>query len=81
VGGGRAGGRSRFVVRLGTPEEHDTRASGRYEMKAGERFSLQSAAGGGFGDPRQRERAALERDVAEGYVTVEAAHKDYGSAE
>jgi len=81
VAGGRAGGRSRFVVRLGTSDEQDTRASGRYEMKAGERFSLQSAAGGGFGDPRRRDRAALERDVAEGYVTVEAAHKDYGSAE
>jgi N-methylhydantoinase B len=79
VSGGRAGGRSRFVVRLGTPDEQDTRASGRYEMKAGERFSLQSAAGGGFGDPRRRDRAAVERDVAEGYVT--AASKDYGSAE
>jgi len=81
VAGGRAGGRSRFVVRLGTSDEQDTRASGRYEMKAGERFSLQSAAGGGFGDPRRRDRAAVDRDVAEGYVTVEAAHKDYGSAE
>jgi len=76
VAGGRAGGRSRFVVRLGTPDEQDTRASGRYEMKAGERFSLQSAAGGGFGDPRRRDRAAVERDVAEGYVTAEAAEKD-----
>src|ERR1700730_17101746 len=81
VAGGRAGGRSRFVVRLGTPDEQDTRASGRYEMKAGERFSLQSAAGGGFGDPRRRDRAAVERDVTEGYVTREAADKDYGSAE
>jgi N-methylhydantoinase B len=81
VAGGSPGGRSRFVVRLGTPDEHDTRASGRYEMKAGERFSLQSAAGGGFGDPHRRDRAAVERDISEGYVTVEAAHKDYGSAE
>ena len=81
VAGGRAGGRSRFVVRLGTSDEQDTRASGRYEMKAGERFSLQSAAGGGFGDPRLRDRAAVARDVAEGYVTADAAEKDYGSGE
>jgi N-methylhydantoinase B len=81
VAGGRAGGRSRFVVRLGTSDEQDTRASGRYEMKAGERFSLQSAAGGGFGDPHRRDRAAVECDVAEGYVTAEAADKDYGSGE
>ena len=81
IAGGRAGGRSRFVVRLGTSDEQDTRASGRYEMKAGERFSLQSAAGGGFGDPRRRDRAAVERDVNEGYVTAEAAATDYGSDE
>ncbi|HZE46342.1 MAG TPA: hydantoinase B/oxoprolinase family protein [Xanthobacteraceae bacterium] len=81
VAGGRPGGRSRFVVRVGTPQEQDTRASGRYEMKAGERFSLQSAAGGGFGDPHRRDRAAVARDVNEGYVTAEAAAKDYGSGE
>jgi N-methylhydantoinase B len=88
VAGGSPGGRARFVVRLGTPEEHDTLASGRYEMKAGERFSLQSAAGGGFGDPHRRDRAALGRDitegyvtVTEGYVTVEATDKDNGSAD
>jgi len=81
IAGGRAGGRSRFVVRLGTSDEQDTRASGRYEMKAGERFSLQSAAGGGFGDPRLRDRAAVARDVNEGYVTAEAAATDYGSDE
>jgi N-methylhydantoinase B len=77
VGGGSPGGRARFVVRLGTPEEHETRASARYEMKAGERFLLQSAAGGGFGDPGKRERAAIERDLAEGYVTRDGAAKDY----
>jgi N-methylhydantoinase B len=47
-------------------------------MKAGERFLLQSAGGGGYGDPHRRDRAALARDVAEGYVTQAAAKKDYG---
>ena len=80
VSGGKPGRRSRFVVRLGTTDEHDTRASGRYEMKAGERFLLQSAAGGGFGDPTKRDRAAAERDLAEGYVTPDGAAKDYGAS-
>ncbi len=66
------------MVRLGTSEEHATRASARYEMKAGERFLLQSAAGGGFGDPRRRDPAALAADLAEGYVSAEAAKTDYG---
>ena len=50
-------------------------------MLAGERFLLQSAGGGGYGDPRQRDRAALKRDIAEGYVSKEAAVKDYGANE
>ncbi len=75
IAGGTSGERARFVVRLGTPDEHETRASARYEMKAGERFLMQSAAGGGYGDPAAREPAAVERDRAEGYVTREAATK------
>jgi N-methylhydantoinase B len=73
VAGGGPGGRARFVVRLGTPEEHETRASARYEMKAGERFLLQSAAGGGFGDPTRRDPDAVARDITEGYVSEEHA--------
>ena len=78
---GRPGSRSRFVIRLGSADEQDTRASGRYEMKAGERFLLQSAGGGGYGDPKQRDRAALKRDIAEGYVSATTAVKDYGANE
>jgi N-methylhydantoinase B len=81
LAGGEAGDSSRFVIRLGTDEEHATPASGRYEMKAGERFLLQSAGGGGYGDPRRRDRAAVARDVAEGYVTPEGAARDYGANE
>ena len=77
VAGGRDGSRARFVVRLGTPEEYETPASARVEMRAGERFLLQSAGGGGCGDPAKRNPAAVARDVAEGSVTAEAA-KDYG---
>jgi N-methylhydantoinase B len=78
VAGGSPGSRSRFVIRAGTPEERETPASGRFELRAGERFVLQSAGGGGYGDPRKRDRAALARDRAEGYVTAAAAKRDYG---
>ena len=66
---GQPGARARFRIRLGTEDEHDTPASGRYEMKAGERFLLQTAAGGGYGDPKDRHKTAIARDIAEGYVT------------
>ncbi len=67
------------MVRLGTKQEFETKASARVEMAAGERFLLQSAGGGGYGDPRRRDAAALARDMAEGYVSPKAAKRDYGS--
>ena len=51
----RPAARARFVVRLGTEQEFETPASARFEMKAGERFLLQSAGGGGYGDPARRD--------------------------
>jgi N-methylhydantoinase B len=81
VDGGKAGARARFVVRAGSDKEYETKASARVEMEAGERFLLQSAGGGGYGDPHLRDRAALARDLAEGHVTKEAAARDYGANE
>src|SRR5436190_5209281 len=78
LAGGKPGQGARFVIRVGTPEEHETPASGRYEMRAGERFVLQSAGGGGYGDPAARDRSALARDIAEGYVSRDAVKRDYG---
>jgi N-methylhydantoinase B len=78
LAGGKPGGRARFVVRAGAADEIEAPASGRYEMRAGEHVLLQSAGGGGYGDPAARDRAALARDIAEGYVSREAAEKDYG---
>jgi N-methylhydantoinase B len=75
--GGRPGTRARFVVRVGSQQELETKASAKIEMAAGERFLLQSAGGGGYGDPRRRDADALARDVAEGYVTPKAVKRDY----
>ena len=77
LAGGKAGQGARFVIRVGSSNAYETPSSGRYEMRAGERFLLQSAGGGGYGAPGAREGAALARDVAEGYVSQDAARKDY----
>ena len=37
-----------------------------------------SAGGGGLGDPLTRETATVCEDVADGYVSIERAKKDYG---
>ena len=69
LAGGDAGTPARFVVRLGTDQEFETPSSARFELKAGERFLLQSAGGGGYGEAAKRDADAIDRDVAEGYVT------------
>ncbi|MBX9758404.1 MAG: hydantoinase B/oxoprolinase family protein [Beijerinckiaceae bacterium] len=75
--GGSEGAGAKFTIRLGTPEQFDTPSSGRFEMKKGDRFRLQTAGGGGLGDPKAREPEALQRDLAEGYVTPDGAARDY----
>jgi N-methylhydantoinase B len=48
-------------------------------LQAGDAYILRSGGGGGFGSPLDRDLAALERDVRDGYVTKEAAEKYYGA--
>ena len=79
VSGGMQGSRSRFIIRPGTEGQEEAPGPGRYEMKAGERVLLQTAGGGGFGDRHRRDPAALERDIAEGYVSTQGALEDYAA--
>jgi N-methylhydantoinase B len=44
----------------------------------GDRVRFQVSGGGGYGDPARRELSRVERDLAEGYVTLEGARRDYG---
>jgi N-methylhydantoinase B len=44
----------------------------------GDVFSRPTAGGGGFGDPLERDPAAVLQDVADDYVSVERAAMDYG---
>ena len=74
----RTGIENRQRVHLGAQDERETPASGKYELRAGERFLLQSAGGGGYGDSGKRDAAALDRDIAEGYVSAASAERDYG---
>ncbi|MBI3089365.1 MAG: hydantoinase B/oxoprolinase family protein [Candidatus Tectomicrobia bacterium] len=80
VHGGQPGATSRvrFLRRggvyeppLGTKDEH-------IALQAGDIIELQTPGGGGYGDPRQRSRAAITRDLARGYLTLEAARREYG---
>jgi len=53
---------------------------GRYVLKPGDIIDVSDAGGGGYGDPKQRDRAAVQADVAAGFVSPEAALAQYGLA-
>jgi N-methylhydantoinase B len=52
----------------------------RLAVARGAAFELSTGGGGGYGDPRERDPAAVQADVREGYVTEEAARRDYPHA-
>jgi N-methylhydantoinase B len=49
-----------------------------YPLKEGDAFRLDSPGGGGYGDPMARPAERVLADVQEGYLTAEAAARDYG---
>ncbi|MEA2985110.1 MAG: N-methylhydantoinase [Alphaproteobacteria bacterium] len=49
-----------------------------YPLKEGDVFRLDTPGGGGFGDPLARDPAQVLADVGQGYVSMEAAERDYG---
>jgi N-methylhydantoinase B len=55
------------------------RKATQHPIGAGERVRILTGGGGGFGPPAERAAAEIRRDVAEGYVTSEAARRDYGA--
>ena len=47
------------------------------KIKRGQKVRLETPGGGGFGDPAERDPARIARDVRLGYVTADAARRDY----
>lgn len=47
-------------------------------LKKGDAVALHSGGGGGYGDPAKRPREKIAHDVAEGYISLAAAKRDYG---
>ena len=47
-------------------------------LSAGDRVQVKTPGGGGYGDPRERDRALVARDVAMGYYTPQEAEARFG---
>ena len=76
--GGRAAGLSDMVVNPGTPEARRLGNIDTAVLQPGDVLMIRSAGGGGRGDPIERETWRVARDVEQGYVSAEAAERDYG---
>jgi N-methylhydantoinase B len=46
-------------------------------LKPNDRLTMRYSGGGGYGNPAERDPEAVRRDVAAGYVSAEAALRDY----
>ena len=47
-------------------------------MPAGSTIRFEGSGAGGFGDPLKRDPDAVAHDVRVGYVSIEAAEREYG---
>ena len=75
--GARAGARAETLLE----RDGETRALGSKEvldLRRGDVLSFRLAGAGGYGDPRERAHEAVLRDVADGFVSREAARTVYG---
>jgi N-methylhydantoinase B len=73
--GGSPGGASRVVW---NGRESGFPLKGKSPIAAGDRLRVRYPGGGGYGDPRTRDRAAVRADLAAGRISEHAARTEYG---
>lgn len=76
--GGLAGAPARTRLRLPDGTEKNVPPKGAFTAPSGSLVMLDVPGSGGFGPPAARDPARLRRDLIDGYVTAEAAARDYG---
>lgn len=80
--GGGEGGTFSFIIQSPDGESRQVRdKSGLATLKKGDRVTLTAAGSGGYGDPKDRDRARVASDLANGYITADAAEALYGYKE
>jgi N-methylhydantoinase B/oxoprolinase/acetone carboxylase alpha subunit len=86
-GGGRGGPAAIKVKRSGESEfstfsqAYGTASDSKFTnilLKPGDEVLIESPGGGGYGDPHERDRARVQADLREGFVSAESARELYG---
>jgi N-methylhydantoinase B len=78
--GGRPGALGRTVVNPDTEGAYEIGGKASVDLRHGDVVSFRLAGGGGYGDPRERDRELVRRDVRLGYVSPAQALEVYGLA-
>ncbi|RJP71383.1 MAG: hydantoinase B/oxoprolinase family protein [Candidatus Abyssobacteria bacterium SURF_17] len=77
--GGLDGSPNKYVIREGTPNEMRVETTAFEEpLSSGHIVRAELGGGGGWGDPLERDPAAVLEDVLDEYVSFEGARRDYG---
>jgi N-methylhydantoinase B len=72
--GGKHGAPAEIAFSDGTIPHQKSRTT----IPPGMRLHMRYAGGGGYGDPKRRDPASVREDIENGYVSAEAARRDYG---
>ncbi|MGX9355067.1 hydantoinase B/oxoprolinase family protein [Roseobacteraceae bacterium S113] len=75
---GRRGGGTGGATQIAREDGTAMQGKGRQFVPHGGRVEMAFPGGAGYGEARQRARASVLRDLALGYITPEAAARDYG---
>ena len=80
LAGGLSGGPMRLWLELPDGATRRLNSKGSFRVPAGARLVMEAPGSGGYGPPSFRDDALVREDRANGYVTLEAVHRDYGLA-
>ena len=81
LAGGRSGGPMRLWLEMPDGGKRPLNSKGAFVVPANGRVVMEAPGSGGYGLPAGRDPASLREDLADGYVTEEAARRDYGIAD
>ena len=78
--GGRAAAAAYTVLNIGSNHERDIGKIDVLSVDKGDRLTVMTPGGGGFGDPFERDPALVAQDVRQGLVSEDTARLDFGVA-
>ena len=75
---GREGGQTGEAGKVELVDGTKLKGKGRQFVENGKRLRLSLPGGGGYGDPKQRDKNLVKMDIEAGFVTNEQSKRDYG---